>query len=171
MTVPAERRRRARPHVRTPVWALVALAVAAVVFARLGHGRPAPGSQASVSYTCCRPADIDPVFHPGQTMLLHWTVTVTRGAATGATGATGIAAPTRLDVQLSGPYAAAGAKGAGAPVVARAPQLLVTGREAAAPVSRLRIPAGAAPGYYQLRTATSRAGDRVAGTATVRVAG
>lgn len=56
-------------------------------------------TRATFSYTCCTTADIDPVYHPGDVMSIHWIVQ--KGTPTSATQPTQV----NLSVRLTGPYA------------------------------------------------------------------
>jgi hypothetical protein len=97
-------------------------------------------------YTCCTAATAHRVYHPGEIVTLHWM------RSTGGQGRD--KAAETLKARLDGPFrreAQARASGALGNTRATAQPIQVAPK-AAAPVSRIRIPADAKPGLYKLTT-------------------
>jgi hypothetical protein len=102
-------------------------------------------------YTCCAAADVDRVYHPGDTVVLHWSA---------------VARPTHahdgrvsLGAGMSGPFPDAASVKSLAPlhdgqsaVKLAATPVDVSLSAGGSPVSRIRIPRGTPPGYYDLGT-------------------
>jgi len=138
------------------------------------HPVVAPEDRRSVS--CCASTDIDTVRHPGEVMRVHWLVM--DGLGQDVEGPVVVDAPTTLKARLSGPYAdvrqlKSRVIGAVAPEAAyEAPQITLEPGAAGVdrPVSEIRLPANAAPGFYELDTAVSTQGATFSGGSVVQVA-
>jgi len=114
------------------------------------------------AYSCC--VGQDAVYHPGETVSLHWSVTpvVDSSPAT---------LPVTLTVQLTGPFSdASEAKVGPSPgtTLVAAP-IETTTAVGSSPVSTITFPVATAPGYYNLTFATSTRGSTVSGTSTILV--
>ena len=142
------------------------------VAALAGCAQPAepPSGTGPVTYryTCCESADLDPVLHPGDVLVLHWIVEAVPPTRTYPETAV------TLSASLSGSFTDAaqlkGSVGAVVPSheVAAAP-LQTTTRAGGAPVSTIAIPADATPGMYALTTSVESGGGRGVGQHIVRV--
>jgi hypothetical protein len=123
-------------------------------------------------YGCCAEISSNDTWHAGQHLTLHWQQQ--------AAGATSDATPHQmvLSVSLTGPFASVdalkqgttqGTKPAGARTISAAP-LTIDDRSVVAPASQLDLPSDLAPGYYNLATGGSLAGQSWGGGAVVIVA-
>jgi hypothetical protein len=131
---------------------------------RADHGLDA--HRATVTYTCCRQADIAPVRHPGDAVQVHWIVSA------GPPSASSNAAPVTLSASLSGPYPDVNSlKMASTPVAAAtAAPVRTTDGAVGAPTSTLVVPADAASGFYNLTFAVESEGATRSGASIIRVA-
>jgi len=105
-------------------------------------------TRATYSFDCC--AGGSRSYHPGEVVTLRW---IPREDTSDAAAATPI--PITLTAVLDGGYSSAAAAKSGhsgGAVHVEAPAVNVTDATGKAPVSRLRIPADAAPGLYNLTT-------------------
>ncbi len=146
--------------------AVSALAAALALTACAGTGSQAGSRHAVSTFTCCVGHDVNRVYHPGDLVTIHW-IRETSVAEAGSTPT-----PLTLTVRLEGAFAGvAQAKTPGAhgrdSVVAQPVE--VTDRTLEAPVSTLRIPAGAATGLYNLTTKVTNPHGWVSGAAIIRV--
>jgi hypothetical protein len=118
------------------------------------------------TFTCCAGRDVNRAHHPGDLVTIHW-IRETSEAVARST-----AIPITLSAHLDGPFAGlAQAKSAathGNDHITASP-VQVTDRTLKAPVSLLRIPAGAAPGLYHLTTKVARPGGWVSEGTIIRV--
>ena len=150
--------------------ALVTGVVLAAGSALAGCGRHADHAQgvhhATVTYTCCKPADIAPVRHPGDVVQVHWIVSA------GPPSASSNAGSVTLSASLSGPYPDVNSlKTASSPVAAAtAIPVRTTDRTGGAPTSTLVVPADAASGFYNLTFAVESEGATRSGASIIRVA-
>lgn len=132
--------------------ALVAMASVGVSACTLGGG--SDHSPAAITYSCCEAGDVNTVYHPDQTMYLHWIVDEPSGGGSPDT-ASGL--PVELIAGLTGPYQSvqelkiseAPALGQGARTF-RAPTLRPNRVRGERPVSAIAIPTDAGSGYYDL---------------------
>jgi len=131
---------------------------------RADHGLDA--HRATVTYTCCRQADIAPVRHPGDAVQVHWIVSA------GPPSASSKAGSVTLSASLSGPYPDVNSlKAAPTPVAAAtAIPVRTTDRAGRAPTSTLVVPADAASGFYNLAFAVESEGATRSGASIIRVA-
>jgi hypothetical protein len=109
---------------------------------------------------------VNRAYHPGDLVTIHWIREISEAVAPST------AIPITLTAHLDGPFA--GVSQAKSPAAhgndrITASPVQVTDRTLKAPVSRLRIPTGAAPGLYHLTTKVARPGGWVSGDATIRV--
>lgn len=157
---------------------LVRAAATAVVIVVLTVGLGActkHPSPSQTTYTCCDAADIDREYAPGQTLALHWAV---------VEGDTPASAEVRLDAYLVGPWAKAEAlksavadgsavgtsRYSAATLRPAAPSGGVSSQQIGGrPVSLIPIPAGAAPGYYDLVSTLSGSGWSTSAASIVHV--
>ena len=150
--------------------ALVPGVVLAAGLALAGCGQHADHAQgvhhATVTYTCCKPADIAPVRHPGDVVQVHWIVSA------GPPSASSNAGSVTLSASLSGPYPDVNSlKTASSPVAAAtATPVRTTDRTGGAPTSTLVVPADAASGFYNLTFAVESEGATRSGASIIRVA-
>ena len=116
------------------------------------------------TYSCCSSADINAVRHPGETLQLHWIVTPLAPSATSAMSTV------RFGAGLSGPFASVSAlKAANSPATLKAPVIVTTNQDGAAPVSLIVIPKDAADGYYNLTTTVDQDGSQLTGGSVIKV--
>lgn len=151
----------------------VASMLSAVALVTTGCGTAAGGSATGrvhtvYTYSCCRAADLTPA-HPGERLLLHWSVTSSRPPRPqGAQRVT-------LSARLSGPFSSVTSlkrkAGHVATAVAVTAQTLHTTDSAGRrEVSVLRIPHDAGPGLYELDTGTRwRGGLAQSGGTIIRI--
>ncbi len=123
------------------------------------------------SYTCCAASLVNTMYHPGETIVLHW-------LGTPGVPARQAAAPIALSMRVSGPYrtiASLKTDSVGAtPHLGRttvsAAAVRVMNTAIASPTSTLHLPSSAGSGYYNL---TWEAGTRdlsIGGGSVIRVA-
>lgn len=134
---------------------------------------PAPVA-AGTTYTCCRDADVNRDYHPGETLVIHWIV------VPGEAGASASAPEVELRAHLTGPYpTVAGLKStpghggnpgnpASAATFTAAP-VRPSGAPGEQPASSIAIPATAGTGYYNLVTDVAAASSTVGGATVIRV--
>jgi hypothetical protein len=117
-------------------------------------------------------ADIDRIYHPGETLSIHWIVQ-------GSPAPSGAVPHFELNARLSGSFGSveelksqvvhAEGRAAGPQTVAAAP-LHPTGVAGEQPVSTILIPLTAAPGYYDLTFSVSEPGDTFSGGSIIQIA-
>ncbi len=116
-------------------------------------------------YTCCDAADVQRVWHPGETLTMHWTATValTTDSSTGTL---------TLTATLTGPYADVNSLKAGsaASTTLSAAPLSASNVTPSILVSLIALPAGLAPGFYNLASAVTAPGGQSGGSTIVQVA-
>ena len=133
---------------------MVAGAIALSVVARSGAGSPATSGESNVAtytYSCCSSILVNTVYHPGGVVVLRWRRVV---APPGANGH----GDYLLSARLIGPFSSveelkttiAASPHARAALNLASPVLRVANTSGASPVTRLRIPMTASPGYYNL---------------------
>ena len=105
-------------------------------------------------------------YHPGDVVTIHW-IRETSEAVAPST-ATPLTLTAHLDGASAGVAQAKGPAARGTDHITASP-VQVTDRTLKAPVSLLRIPAGAAPGLYNLTTKVARPGGSVSGGTIIRV--
>lgn len=130
-------------------------------------GDPPATTASAATFTCCEKSDIDPVRHPGETFELHWMMDLAPAAGTAATE------PVVLGVTLSDGYqdvAQLKAIESGTPtLLARADDVTTSSAATTAPTSRITVPDGATPGFYNLTTTIKTGGSTSSGSAVIRV--
>jgi hypothetical protein len=124
------------------------------------------------TYTCCVAADIDRIYHPGDTLTIHWIVQ-------GSPAPSGAVLRFELNAHLDGPFGSveelksqvvhAKGQAAGPQTVAAAP-VRPTGAAGEQPVSTIPIPLTAEPGYYNLETSVGAAGSTFSGGSIIQIA-
>jgi hypothetical protein len=116
-------------------------------------------------YSCCDASDVQRVWHPGETLTMHWT-------AQSAVTTDSTTQMLTLTASLSGPYADVNAvKGGGAAsTTLRAAPLSVSNATASSPVSVIALPAGLAPGFYDLTGTVAAPGSQSGGSSIIQVA-
>ena len=124
--------------------------------------------RAIVTYTCCAAADVDPVRHPGDVVLVHWTtssepssqpahpISVTLTAA--------LAGPYDTVMQLKG-----GVSAHPSSPIARAAPVKTTDQASGTPVSRIVIPSDARDGFYELQFSIREGGGIVSSGSVIHV--
>lgn len=134
---------------------MVGGAIALSIVARSGGtGSPATTGESNVAtytYSCCSAILVDTVYHPGGVVVLRWRRDV---APPGANGR----GDYLLSARLSGPFPSveelkttiAGSPNAHVALNLASPVTRVSNTSGASPVTRLRVPTTAAPGYYNL---------------------
>lgn len=142
------------------------------------HTATKPGSLSSVlygthptySFTCCDASVMNARYHPGSVITAHWTRSVVSPTHTHAESIT-------LSLTLSGPYRTvallkedlARAHPRLGRTNASAQRIVVRDTAADSPVSTLRIPADAGPGYYSLTVTTGSKNLTESGSGIIRV--
>ena len=120
-----------------------------------------------VSFTCCRSADVDRVYHPGDTVRIHWIADFQPSGSTGAT------APITLTARIVGSFRSVqhmkrqfrmSARGIESEPIHVTEQSL--GRH---PISEIQLPADTHPGVYSLVT-TINDGGVESGASSITVA-
>jgi hypothetical protein len=122
------------------------------------------------TYTCCAEADVNKLYHPGDTISIHWIVV----PSTTAPG--GHAPQVELRASLAGSFGTVGdlkqANGGGTvrgDTTYEATPIRPSGQSGEQPVSLIAIPANAAPGYYNLTTSVTRPDFTVSGGAVIQI--
>jgi hypothetical protein len=125
-----------------------------------------PVRHATYSYSCCASTDVDQVRHPGDLLTVHWIVTESPAAGTKKASE-----PVTLAATLTGAFPdVASLKGSPAAAKALPTSVLhTTTWTGGAPITRLQIPATAAPGFYNLSTQVSSGGGTLGGAAIIQV--
>ena len=156
---------------------MVAGAIALSIIARSG-GTASPASSgetyvATYTYSCCSAKFVDTVYRPGEVMVLRWIRTVVPPAGNGH-------GDYLLSARLSGPFSSVerlkftfeASPHARAALNLSSPVIRVANTSGAKPVTVLRIPISAAPGYYNLSTTigTSPRSVEMSGASIVRIA-
>jgi hypothetical protein len=159
--------KRIRARAALPAWLCVG---AAAVAGCTGPHQDQPTVQsATFTYTCCTQEDVSQVVHPGGVVLIHWIV------AAGPPSQSTSPVPVTLSASLAGSYAdPASLKHSvvshhAPPAAWTATPLQTTDREGGAPVSVIRIPADAAPGWYELDTTVGSAGATMTGGSIIQI--
>lgn len=146
---------------------MAAAGLAGLAVSGCAGSRPSTnGPQKAVfEYTCCSAKDMDAIYRPGQTLVLHWIAV--SSPATSATNTISV----KLTANLSGPFAdvSAAKRSSGSPAAVRAATLNTTEQTRGAPISRIAIPASAPSGYFNLTTRVDDDGNIVRGTGTIHV--
>ena len=128
-------------------------------------GPPLGPTYQGPTYTCCVAADINQIYHPGDTLSIHWIVQ-------GSPAPSGAVLRFELNAHLDGPFGSVTElKGgaAGKQTVAAAP-LRPTGVAGEQPVSTIQIPLTAEPGYYNLVTSVGARGSTFSGASIIQIA-
>jgi hypothetical protein len=116
------------------------------------------------AYTCCSSQDVNTVYHPGETLRLHWIATRVMTTNPNPTRVT-------LTAQLNGPFVdEAHLKGnptGGTTLLA--PPIEATTTVGESHTSTISLPATLVPGYYNLTSATSVPSFHASGASIVRV--
>jgi hypothetical protein len=138
---------------------LPVLALAALLSATACAPPPEPAPVTEIGYTCCDAKDVETIYHPGETMTVHWTVIHPDAAP----------AHSVLTAGLTGPYgdvdALKSSYGHKGPSTFTATALRpVPGDK---PVSTIVIASSAAPGFYSLTTAVTYGGGSKAGGGSI----
>ena len=118
------------------------------------------------TFTCCTGHDVNRAYHPGDLVTIHWIRETSEAVAPGKP--TPLTLTAHLDGAFSGVAEAKTSSAHGDNQVTATP-VHVTDRTLRAPISLLRIPAGTAPGLYNLTTKVARPGGWVSGGTIIRV--
>ncbi|PZG12429.1 hypothetical protein C1I95_25850 [Micromonospora craterilacus] len=125
----------------------------------------------SVTYTCCETADVETLYEPGQTFILHWIVELLDDP-------TATAPPqVELNAHLTGPFAtvddlkavAMGTKNLPGLVTFTAEPVRPAGTPDERPVSTIVIEPSAKPGYYNLVNSVADRESKVSGESIIQV--
>ncbi len=117
-------------------------------------------------FTCCDRRDVYRVYHPGDVIDLHWMRESTYGAAPAKPSPITLRAALDDGVASAAAAKAQGANGQGQVI---AQPLLVTDETITAPISKLRIPADASPGLYNLAFTIDYGGGTQSGQSIIRI--
>jgi hypothetical protein len=128
------------------------------------------GPPYAYSYTCCGASVVDTIYHPGQTIVIHWSRT--QYSLDGNRPAT-----VTLSMGLSGPFRSVstlkldsvGAHPHRGPITANSASLRVKDTAADNPVSRILIPKDASSGYYNMTMKTGTKNLWVSGASVIRI--
>jgi len=166
-----------RPRLQTASFVLAGL-VLLVLVVRISHTSTAQGSSTSMvngppfayGYTCCSASVVDTIYHPGQTITVHWTRT--RYSLDGNQ-----AAPTTLSMALNGPFRSVTSlkKDSIGPhphpghTTADSLTIRLMDNVAASPVSRIQIPNDASSGFYNMTQKTGTKNLWVSGASVIRI--
>jgi hypothetical protein len=147
--------------------AVVSLA-AIIGWRSLSSGSTPARDKAWVSFSCCRSGDVDRVYHPGDTVRVHWI------ADDRPDGSTGRAVPLTLTARIVGTFTSAqqmkrhlymSADGIDSEPIHVTEQSL--GRH---PVSEIRLPDDIRPGLYGLVWKIDEDGSVVSAAGSIKVA-
>ena len=161
-----------------PIYIAVVVALALVGLVRISHTSTVEnvspptmdGPPFSFSYTCCSASVVDTIYHPGQTIVVHWSRT--QYSRDGARPAT-----ITLSMGLTGPFGTVSSlkqKSIGAhpqlgPITANAAPIRLKDNVAGSPVSRIQIPKDATSGYYNMTMKTGTKDLSVSGASVIRI--
>ncbi|MEV6812553.1 hypothetical protein [Micromonospora sp. NPDC051296] len=128
-------------------------------------------ARSSVTYTCCETADVETLYEPGQTFILHWIVELLDEPP--ATTPPQV----ELNAHLTGPFAtvdelkavAMGTKNVSGLVTLTAEPVRPAGTPDERPVSTIVIDPSAKPGYYNLVSSVVDRGSTVSGESIIQV--
>lgn len=125
---------------------------------------PSGASHPLYRFSCCRSADIQHVYHPGDILTLHWIVT-----PAGRTSAA--SQPVTLSLSVEGAYADVSSlkSGAHAAQILRAATISTSDQAGAAEVSTIQLPQSLEPGYYNLVFTVGSGGIRSGGASVIQV--
>ena len=130
----------------------IAAALGLVLVARSSGSGGSPSESVATetySYTCCTAHFVNTIYHPGEVLEVHWIRSL---APSGGRGTI------LLSARLSGPFSTSAAlkstisasPTSHQPVTVASPVTRISNLSGARPVSTLRIPTAAAPGYYNV---------------------
>lgn len=177
---PQEVHREAQNNLRRrPIYIAAIIVVALVGLVRISHtstvenvSTPTVGGPPfAFSYTCCNASVVDTIYHPGQTIVVHWSRT--QYSRDGARPTT-----ITLSMGLSGPFATVnslkhesiGAHPRLGPITANAASVRIKDNVAGSPVSRIQIPKDATSGYYNMTMKTGTKDLSESGATIIRIA-
>jgi hypothetical protein len=161
-----------------PLYLAVVIMLAIIGFVHISQATSATSSNSkptgppyAFSYTCCAASVVNTVYHPGQTIVIHWSSS--RYSLDGSRAAT-----ITLSMGLSGPFRTVaslkhdsiGAHPQLGRTTANAAPIHLRNNVPESPVSRIQIPKDAAPGYYNM---TMKTGNKVlweSGASVIRIA-
>lgn len=129
------------------------------------------GPPFAYSYTCCTASLVNTVYHPGETIVVHW-------IRVAGTPTREHAVPITLSMGLSGPYRTVlllktdsiGAHPHLGHTTVSAASIRVMDTPAASPISILQIPSNAGDGYYNLTSSTKTNDITMGGAGIIRIA-
>ncbi len=148
-----------------------ALTVLIGLICLVASGCSSPGTathdsqQTIYEYTCCTAKDMNTVYRPGQTLVLHW-IAVAR-----SDGSVKSTAPVTLTAKLNGPFhsvSEAKSRPSAGGSLASTPRH-ISEYTGGSPTSEILIPATTMSGYFNLTTRVEGNGNMVAATGTIRV--
>jgi hypothetical protein len=126
--------------------AALGLVLMPLVLAACGNPTQPVGTYPTYRFTCCTGSDIKQVWHPGQTVDLHWNVEA--GPLTADNAAHSLV----ISAALNGPFAdvATLKKTGGGSSGIQGPAIKTNDRTATAPVMSFVLPADLPAGFYNL---------------------
>lgn len=130
------------------------------------HGPGPSSSRAVYRYTCCAASVVNRVHRPGEMFRVRWSAAAVAPQAR-STG------PVTLTLRLTGPFSSIAAlkrNPTGASMTVRASPVHTSDRAGGSPLSTLRLPRAAKPGFYDLTSAVHQGGGVVSGDSIIRVA-
>lgn len=134
-----------------------------------GTGAPPPPGPmfARYQFTCCTDADINQVWHPGDTVMLHWHAESTTPDGTNTPH------DVLLTAALSGPYGDVPTlkQGGGAQYAVQGSVVRTNDRSAASPVTTFFLPSDLPAGYYSLTIKVDTGGGNSTSFGSVVVVG
>ena len=131
-----------------------------------GSPAPAPTGIPRYQFTCCADADVSQIWHPGETVVLHW-----QAQRVGSDG-TDTRHEVVLTAVLSGPYPDVPTlkKGAGGQYAVQGSVVRTDDASATPPVTTFFLPTDLPPGYYDLALKVDmRGGSSMSVESVVRV--
>jgi hypothetical protein len=123
-----------------------------------------PATFTRYQFTCCDGSDVQRIWHPGETLLLHWSPQ----SASSTDSATQMLT---LTATLRGPYADVDSlkRGGMAPTTLAAASVSATTAMPSSPTSVIVLPADLPPGFYDLTEKVASASGSASGSNVVRV--
>ena len=161
-----------------PIYLAVVIVLAVVGFIRISHastnatspGDTFAGPPFAYSYTCCEASVVNTIYHPGQTIVVHWSRTqysLDGNRAATITLSMGLTGPFRTVNSLK--HESIGAHPHLGRTTASSALIHLKDNVVDSPVSRIQIPKDAGSGYYNMTTKTGTKDLWVSGATVIRI--
>ncbi len=143
---------------------MIGAVVATAILTGCSPSQP-PATYSHYQYTCCDAADVQRVWHPGETLTMHWSPQSAQTTDSSTQMLT-------LTASLTGPYADVDSlkKGGAASISLKAAPVSASNGTHSSPVSVIALPAGLAPGLYNLTGTVASSGASSSGSSIIQVA-